>query len=79
MADVAAGGAYPIPRHLQNKHFDGEDAAVKGQHYKYPHDYPNHYTPQQYLPNELKNKRYYTPGENKTEQSYREYWQKIKK
>ena len=79
MADVASGGAYPIPRHLQNKHFDGEDAAVKGQHYKYPHDYPNHYTPQQYLPNELKNKRYYTPGENKTEQSYREYWQKIKK
>lgn len=79
MADVAAGGAYPIPRHLQNKHFDGEDAAVKGQHYKYPHDYPNHYTPQQYLPNELKDKRYYTPGENKTEQSYREYWQKIKK
>ena len=79
MADVAAGGAYPIPRHLQNKHFDGEDAAVKGQHYKYPHDYPNHYTPQQYLPNELKNKLYYTPGENKTEQSYREYWQKIKK
>ncbi len=79
MADVAAGGAYPIPRHLQNKHFDGEDAAIKGQHYKYPHDYPNHYTPQQYLPNELKNKQYYTPGENKTEQSYREYWQKIKK
>lgn len=79
MADVAKGGAFPIPRHLQNKHFDGEDAAVKGQHYKYPHDYPNHYVPQQYLPDELKNKCYYTPGENKTEQSYLEYWQKIKK
>lgn len=76
--DVAKGGAYPIPRHLQNKHFDGEDAAIKGQHYKYPHAFPNHYVPQQYLPDELKNKQYYCPGENKTEQSYREYWEKIK-
>ena len=78
MEDIAAGKAGPIPRQLQNKHFDGADAAVKGQHYKYPHAYPNHYVEQQYLPDELKGRRYYTYGDNKTEQTFREYWDKIK-
>ena len=78
MADIERGGAYSIPRHLQNKHYDGEDAAIKGQHYKYPHDYPNHYVAQQYLPDELKNKQYYTPGDNKTEQGYREFLARMK-
>ena len=79
MEDVAAGKAGPIPRQLQNKHFDGADAAVKGQHYKYPHSFPNHYVEQQYLPDELKDRRYYTYGDNKTEQTFREYWDKIKR
>ena len=43
MADVEEYGAPDFPRHLQNRHFDGADAAVRGQHYRYPHDYPNHY------------------------------------
>lgn len=79
MEDVRAGKAGPIPRQLQNKHFDGADNPVKGQFYKYPHDYPNHWVPQQYLPNMLQGVRYYEYGENKTEQAYRAYWERIKK
>ncbi len=67
-----------IPRHLQNKHFDGEDAAVKGQFYKYPHDYPDHYVEQQYLPDPIKDKVYYTFGSNKSEQAAYLYSQRIK-
>ena len=78
MADVAAGKTGNIPRQLQNKHFDGEDAEVRGQHYRYPHDYVNHYTEQQYLPDELKDTTYYTFGDNKTEQKYKEYWDAVK-
>ncbi len=79
MADVQQGKAGPVPRQLQNKHFDGEDAEVKGQNYLYPHDFPNHWTPQQYLPDALKDAVYYEYGPNKNEQAAREYWEKIKK
>ena len=78
MADVQAGKTGPIPRQLQNKHYDGEDAAVKGQHYKYAHDYPGHWVEQQYLPDALKNAHYYTFGDNKTEQAAAAYWERIK-
>ena len=78
MADVRAGKGGPVPRQLQNKHYDGEDREVKGQHYIYPHDYPNHYTYQQYLPDNLKNARYYEYGPNKTEQAAKAYWDRIK-
>ena len=78
LADVRSGNYGPVPRQLQNKHFDGEDAEVKGQHYVYPHDYENHWTHQQYLPDALKNKKYYNYGENKNEQAFKAYWNKIK-
>ncbi len=78
MEDIQRGLVGDIPRHLQNKHFDGEDALQKGQNYKYPHAYPRHYVNQQYLPDIVKNKKYYTFGDNKTEQSYKEYWKQIK-
>lgn len=78
MADIERGVGGDIPRHLQNKHFDGEDAEIKGQHYKYPHDYRNHYVNQQYLPNEIKDKQYYRFGANKTEQKCKEYWSSVK-
>lgn len=78
MADIERGVGGDIPRHLQNKHFDGEDAEIKGQHYKYPHDYRNHYVNQQYLPNEIKDKQYYRFGANKTEQKCKEYWLSVK-
>lgn len=78
MADIERGVGGDIPRHLQNKHFDSEDAEIKGQHYKYPHDYRNHYVNQQYLPNEIKDKQYYRFGANKTEQKCKEYWSSVK-
>ena len=78
-SDIRNGKSGPIPRQLQNKHFDGEDNNNKGQFYQYPHDYPYHYVKQQYLPDALKNKVYYQYGDNKTEQAAKEYWDKIKK
>ena len=78
LADINAGKAGPIPRTLQNKHFDGEDAAVKGQFYQYPHAFPNHWCKQQYLPDSIKNAAYYQFGENRTEQAAKEYWERIK-
>ena len=78
MADVEKGRYGPIPRTLQNKHFDGEDAQVKGQFYVYPHDFENHWVKQQYLPDETKNVKYYTPGVHKNEQAFKKYWEKIK-
>ena len=79
MADIDQGKGATVPRNLQNTHFDGEDAKVKGQNYIYPHDYPNHYVEQQYLPDDLKKRKYYIPQDNKNEQSFKEYWDKIKK
>lgn len=78
LADVRNGDVGDYPRHLQNKHFDGEGAAIKGQHYLYPHDYPNHWVEQQYLPDKLVGRVYYNYGENKTEQTAKLYWDKIK-
>lgn len=79
METVSAGKGTTFPRALQNVHFDGENASEKGQHYKYPHDFPNHYTAQQYLPDDLKNVQFYAFGDNKTEQAAKLYWEKIKK
>ncbi len=78
MSDVKKHGALPIPRQLQNKHYDGDDVQNKGQFYIYPHDYPHHWTYQQYLPDALKNTQYYKFGDNKNEQAFKAYWDKIK-
>ncbi len=78
MADIENGEAGDFPRHLQNEHCDGIDAKVKGQHYLYPHDYPNHWVKQQYLPDALKDRVYYEFGDNKHEKGAQEYWKKIK-
>lgn len=78
MADVESGGSAPIPRHLQNKHFDGAEVEKKGQFYQYPHDFPGHYVPQQYLPDPLKDRKYYIFGDNKNEQAFKAYAEKIK-
>ena len=79
MNDVEMGKGLNTPRALQNTHFDGEDAKVKGQHYLYPHDFPNHYVKQQYLPDDVKKRQYYHYQDNKYEQTLKEYWDKIKK
>lgn len=77
-ADIEEGITGTFPRCLQNMHYDGDDVKNKGQNYLYPHDYPNHYVKQQYLPDELKNRVYYEFGDNKTEQLSKAYWDKIK-
>lgn len=78
MDDIKKGNSGPIPRQLQNVHYDGDDAKVKGQFYKYPHAYPNRWVEQQYLPDALKDTQYYFYGDNKQEQAAKEYWDKIK-
>lgn len=79
ISDVKNGKIGSIPRQLQNMHYDGEDAVVKGQNYIYPHNYPNHWTYQQYLPDLLKDRKYYTFGDNKNEQAFKQYWEKVKR
>lgn len=79
VSDIQMGKGSTVPRELQNTHFDGEDQANKGQNYKYPHDYKNHYVKQQYLPDDVKYAHYYNYGNNKFEQALKEYWEKIKK
>ncbi|OUN75324.1 MULTISPECIES: replication-associated recombination protein A [unclassified Faecalibacterium] len=78
LADVRAGRTGPVPRQLQNKHFDGADALVKGQNYKYAQDYKNHWVAQQYLPDAIKDAKYYTYGDNRAEQAAKAYWDRIK-
>ena len=77
-ADARAGHVGSFPRELQNVHADGT-GFEREQGYKYPHDYPGHWVKQQYLPDDLKNARYYHYGDNKTEQAARRYWEEIKK
>ena len=69
LEEVKAGLGKTVPEHLQSPLFKG---------YKYPHDYPGRYVEQQYLPNDLKNKKYYFYGDNKNEKAAEEYWKKIK-
>ena len=77
LADVRAGKAGPIPRELQNVHADGA-GFEREQGYKYPHDFPNRWVKQQYLPDALVGAKYYEFGDNKTEQAAKAYWDRIK-
>ena len=78
ISDVRAGRSGPPPRELQNVHADGT-GFEREQGYKYPHSYPNHWVRQQYLPDALKDARYYEFGDNKIEQTAKKYWDEIKK
>lgn len=78
IADIQKGIKGDFPRNLQNKHFDGDDAQVKGQFYLYPHNFPDHWVQQQYLPDDLLGRKYYEYGDNKNEQAAKSYWDKIK-
>lgn len=77
LADVRAGRTGDYPRHLQNIHADSS-GMEREQGYKYPHNYPNHYVKQQYLPDAIQDRVYYHYGENKTEQAAKRYWDEIK-
>ena len=76
-ADVKAGRTGDVPRELQNVHADST-GMEREQGYRYPHSYPGHWVRQQYLPDPLKDMKYYHYGDNKTEQAARAYWEKIK-
>ena len=76
--DVRKGKSGDFPRHLQNVHADTY-TMEREQGYLYPHNYPNHWVKQQYLPDELAGTRYYEYGPNKLEQAAKQYWDSIKK
>ena len=76
--DVRNGKSGDFPRHLQNVHADTY-TMEREQGYLYPHNYPNHWVKQQYLPDELAGTRYYEYGPNKLEQAAKQYWDSIKK
>ena len=78
LADIRKGLGGDFPRHLQNVHADTY-TMEREQGYRYPHDYPNHWVKQQYLPDELKDTKYYEFGPNKVEQAAKQYWEAIKK
>ena len=77
-ADIQKGLGGDFPRHLQNVHADTY-TMEREQGYQYPHDYPNHWVRQQYLPDDLKDAKYYEYGPNKVEQAAKQYWEGIKK
>lgn len=76
--DVRKGKSGDFPRHLQNVHADTY-TMEREQGYLYPHNYPNHWAKQQYLPDELVGAHYYEYGPNKLEQAAKQYWDSIKK
>jgi len=78
MADVQKGRGLGFPRQLQNVHADTY-TMEREQGYLYPHDFPNHWVRQQYLPDDLVGTRYYEYGPNKLEQAAKQYWDIVKK
>lgn len=78
LKDIETIDTGDIPSHLKDAHYKGSQALGHGLTYKYPHNYSNHYTEQQYLPDNIKDRKYYKYGDNKLEQSAKEYWSKIK-
>ena len=78
LSDVRAGKAGDIPAHLKDGHYGGAQKLGHAIGYMYPHSYPGNYVKQQYLPDNLKDTRYYTPGQNMTEDKFRTYLEKLK-
>ncbi len=78
LTEVHMSGALDVPQNLRDAHYEGAKNLGHGQGYIYPHDYPMHYVKQQYLPDRIKNKKFYQFGENKSEQAQKEYWKKEK-
>jgi putative ATPase len=75
--DIQKGKGGDFPRHLQNMHADSY-TMEREQGYQYPHDFPNHWVRQQYLPDDLVGSSYYEYGPNKLEQAAKQYWDAIK-
>ena len=78
MKDVRQGKSGEVPDYLKDAHYSGAKKLGRGLTYQYAHDYPNHYVKQQYLPDRIKDAKYYTFGENKVESASKSYWDAIK-
>lgn len=78
LSDIRKGKGGTVPPHLKDGHYGGATKLGNAIGYKYPHNYPNSYVKQQYLPDTLVGKKYYQPGNNKTEDSIRSYLDKLK-
>lgn len=68
-----------VPLHLRDSHYSGAKDLDRGVTYRYPHDYGNHYVEQQYLPDELKDRRFYVPSDNGYERGIRMWLERIGK
>ncbi len=79
MADIESGNIGDIPDHLKDGHYGGANKLGRAIGYKYPHDFDNNYVSQQYLPDNIKDRKYYQFGNNKNEQNAKQYWDNIKK
>ena len=77
MDAVKNGRTMPVPFHLQDKHYKGAEKLGHGAGYRYPHDYPNHYIKQQYLPDGMEDTTFYEPSDNGHEAEIQEYFRKI--
>lgn len=78
LSDLENKDVGDIPIHLKDSHYSGAEAINRGKTYKYPHNYKNNYVEQQYLPDEIKNIKYYNPGNNKMENNISLFLGKIK-
>jgi len=79
LGDVEKGVIGQIPNHLRDSHFTGAKRLKRGKGYKYPHSYDNHYVKQQYMPDLLKDKKYYNSSQTGQESKFTEYNEKLKK
>ncbi len=78
LSDIENKDTGDIPLHLKDAHYGGAKKMGRGIEYKYPHMFENHYVEQQYLPDNIKDAIYYEYGDNKAENSAKQYWEKIK-
>lgn len=79
MSDIEKGKYGDVPKSLKDGHYSGAKKMGNSEGYKYSHEYENNWVEQQFLPDEIKDREYYSFGNNKTEQAAKAYWDKIKK
>ena len=78
LSDVRQGKSGNIPSHLQDAHYQGAQKLGRGTNYQYPHNYPNHWVKQQYLPDTLKHTQYFQPDPtSKFEEALKEQYKKF--
>ncbi len=79
MEAVKSEKIMPVPVHLQDKHYKGAEKLGHGAGYQYPHDFPNHYVKQQYLPDNLAGRVFYHMSDQGYEKNIREFMDFLKK